>query len=507
MTKPAKKLTVSLILRRAYTGFSLPALLLALLTGQVAAQDNTLYLLHDIPQANQLNPAVISTCRTYIELPVISSVRLNIRNTGFGFHDAIHMGTGAQAETFYLDLDNLDRKLKRMNYFRTDLDIDLLGFGFALSEWFFTFGIANHTELRVAYPDDIVSVRDGNWLVTEEMANPISFNGLGIDATNWFSIGVSAARQVMEGLKAGIRVKYIQGAANINTRNSRLELNTATSPITLEAEMKYRLNASFPLSLGYSADGLVNNVNFEDSFSNIIGDFIFNGNRGISLDAGTIYDLDEKTQLSFSFTDLGFIWWRKNVNNFNASGKYTFSGIDLDQYQSDPDPDDFLQALEDSLMKALNAEGTSGSYVTFMSMKIFGGISREILPDLRAGAMTRFEVYDLRIRPSLTMSLNYTPVPAVEGSISYTIMNNKLNQVGAALALGNGGEQFYIITDNIPVRFTRYSGSAWMWPYNARMISLRFGFNLLFGCKEKEEEQGSRGHRNSGTSKLCPAYW
>ncbi|MCX6301496.1 MAG: DUF5723 family protein [Bacteroidia bacterium] len=505
MRKPVNKPLAAAILRRTFAGFSLAVVFLVLLSGKTAAQDNTMYFFHGIPQANQLNPAIIFPCKIYVELPVISSVKLNIRNTGFGFHDAVHTGTGTQGNTYYLDLSSLEKKLSRMNYLRTDMDIDLLGFGLNLKDWFITFGIANHTELRIAYPDDVVSVKDGNWLVDDERANPVSFNGMGIDATNWYSIGISVAREVREGLKLGLRVKYIQGAANINTRSSRLELNTITSPIALEAEMKYRLNASFPVSLGYASNGLVNSVSFEDSFNNIPGDFIFNGNRGVSIDAGTIYDLDEKTQVAISFTDLGFIWWRKNVNNFNASGKYTFSGINLDEYQSDPDPDDFLQALEDSLLQALTAEGTVKSYLTFMSMKVFGGISREIMPNLQAGIMTRTEIYDMRVRPSLTMSLNYKPIPALAASISYTVMNNKLNQVGAGLMLGNRGAQFYLVTDNIPVRFTRYSGSSWMWPYNARMISLRFGFNLMFGCNERDDKQQLR---KSGTNtKLCPAYW
>ncbi len=470
----------------------------------LSSQDNTLYFIHSVPQANQLNPAIMFPCKTYIELPVISSVKLNIRNTGFGFHDAIHSGTGSQADTFYLDLPNLDKKLKRMNYFRADADINILGFGFYIKDWFLTFGIVNHTEVRVPYPHDVVSVRDGNWLVDEQQPNPLRFSGLGVDATIWNSIGISAAKEVREGLRLGVRLKYLQGVANINTRRSKLVLNTNPSPISLEAEAIYRLNASFPVQLGYAANGLVDRVSFDNSFNNIPGDFIFNGNRGISFDAGAIYDPDEKTQLSLSFTDLGFIRWRKNVNNFNADGRYTFSGIDLDQYQLNPDPDEFLRALEDSLMQAWQAEGKVHKYFTATTLRIYGGVTREIKPNLKAGLMTRVEIYDLRLRPSLTMSMNYTPVPALSASLSYTIMNNKMNQVGAGLALGNRGAQFYVLTDNIPVRFTRYAGSGLMWPYNARMISLRFGLNIIFGCKEKKDNQR---RSRSGNSDLCPAYW
>lgn len=470
----------------------------------IKSQDNTLYLMQGIPQANQLNPAYIHPCRTYVELPVLSSVKLNIRNTGFGFHDAIHEGTGSQSGTYFLDLSSLDTKLKRINYFKSDIDIDLLGFGFGLKEWYFTFGIINHTELRAAYPHDVVSLKDGNWNVAANEAIPLKLNGIGIDVTIWNSIGVSAAREISDGLTVGARLKYLQGMANINTRKSGLELNTTNNPISLEAMMNYRLNAAFPVNLGYASNGLVDRVDFDNTFDNIAGDFIFNGNRGIAIDGGVVYDLDESTQLTVSFTDLGFIRWKKNVNNLNASGKYTFNGIDLDQYQADPGQTDLLEALQDTLLKVFTAEGTSKKYFTATSGKIYGGVTRVILPKLKAGAMTRIEIYDLRLRPSLTLSIQYTPINSIGTTLSYTIMNNKLNQVGAGLAFGNKGGQFYIITDNIPVRFTKETGSALMWPYNARMLSLRLGFNLLFGCNKKESKKSPY---KSGNNDLCPAYW
>jgi hypothetical protein len=470
----------------------------------VKAQDNTLYNMSFIPQANQLNPALMRSCGVYVELPVLSSVGFNIRNTGFGFHDVIHRGVGAQSATYSPDLSNLDKILRRMNYFRTDVNIDLLGFGFPVQDWYLTFGIANHNELRVGYPHDIASLKDGNWDVSKGDAIPVKMNGLGIDFTAWNSIGISAAREITDGLRVGLRIKYLQGMANINTRNSKLELNTSDNPITLEAIMKYRLNASLPVDLGYASNGLVNNINYDNTFNNLAGDYLFNGNRGLSVDAGIIFDMDEVTQFTASIVDLGFIRWKKNVNNFEAGGQGQFNGIDFDQYQLNPGQLDFLDALQDSIFKAFNAVGSTKKYFTMTTLKMFGGGTRELLPNLEAGVLAKIEIFDLRFRPSLTFSLNYVPLPWVATTLSYSIMNNKLNQVGAGLAFGNRGAQFYILTDNIPVRFTKNAGSSIIWPYNARMLSLRFGFNLLFGCREQENKYP---RQKSGKNDICPAYW
>jgi hypothetical protein len=473
-----------------------------------AAQNNTLYLIHSIPQANQLNPAIKHNCRFYLSLPVISSVRQSTRNTSFGFHDAIHTGTGTQSDTYYLDIENLEKKLKRMNYSLFNADIDLLGFGFTLKDWYLTFNISNHISLQGSYPDDVLSLKDGNWDVNAGEAIPIRLNRIGVNATAWNSIGVSGSKKLYDGLRVGARVKYLNGMANLNTRKSEIELNTTSDPITLEAMVHYKVNSTLPVSLGYSSNGLVSSIDFSPATHNLIGNYIFNGNRGLAFDGGVVYDLDEVTQVTASFTDLGFIWWRNNVNNFTGDGEFVFSGIDLDQYFDDPNQGDLLQALQDSLLNSFHATSASNGYVTMLPLNLYGGITRELMPNLRAGAMTWIEVNGTRVRPSLTLSLNATPFRAFAASLSYTIMNSKLNQIGAGLAFGDKGAQFYILTDNIPVRFTRDVSTSLIYPYNARMLCLHFGLNLFFGCDEKEEEGGKKpGSPRSKMIDDCPAYW
>jgi hypothetical protein len=467
------------------------------------AQDNTLYLMPVIPQANQLNPAWMTPCRTYVELPVISSVKLNIRNTAFGFHDVIHTGTGTNSGIYYFDWTEFARKLQRNNFFTINTDIDLLGAGFSYKSWYITFGIANHSEVIVQYPHDLASLKDGNWQVASGTPVPVNLSGLGINVTIWNSIGISAAKELREGLRVGVRAKYLQGMANLNTRRSNFELNTFSNPIILAAEAQYRINASFPVTLGYAANGLVNKLDFSNSMNNIVGNYIFNGNRGLAFDAGIVYDLDEKTQLSASFTDLGFIWWRKNVNNFTGSANSTFSGLDLNQLLVNPGQVNLIRAIQDSIKKSFYASGSKRGYVTLTSTKVFGGITYELAEGLKAGAMTRLDIYSLHVRPSLTLSMNYIPFPVLAATLSYTIMNNKFNQVGAGLALGNRGAQFYLLTDNIPVRFTRSANSSLIWPYNARMISIRFGLNLLFNCNKKDTHPHSGKQKSSD---YCPAY-
>jgi hypothetical protein len=463
------------------------------------AQDNTLYHMTEIPQANQLNPAYFKLCRIYVELPVISSVKLNIRNSGFGFHDVIQRGTGSQSDTYLVNVLSLDKRLKALNFAQVETDIDLLGFGFGIKEWYFTFGISNHSDALFSYPHDLSLLRDDYLQKASINGGQLDLNHMGTEMTVWNSIGVSAAKEIKEGLKIGLRLKYLQGMANVISRHSELFLNYTADPVALEAFMNYRINASFPVVIGRAPNGTVNSMNFDNSFSNVAGDFIFNRNRGVSIDAGFVYDFDDITQLSGSITDLGFIHWRKNANSFTAARNDLFNATDLAQFQANTNSLDLVKAINDSLSGVFRS--SPDTYYTLTPIKIFGGITRQLFPGLRAGAMTRIEIYNLHIMPSLSLSMNYNPIPPVSASLSYTIMNNKFNQIGAGIALGNRVAQFYFITDNIVLKWTKDFQSSYFWPYNARMASFRFGINLLFGCGKKNTKSSARDRKD-----LCPAY-
>jgi hypothetical protein len=465
----------------------------------VTAQDNTLYHMPEITQANQLNPAYYKLCRIYVELPVISSVKLNIRNTGFGFHDVFEPGTGSQSNSYVVNVTKLDRSLSNINYSQFESDINLLGFGFGFKEWYFTFGISNHSDFLTYYPHDVMKVRDDLLQGTGNVGTFVNVQS-GMELTVWNSIGISAATEIRDGFKVGVRLKYLQGMTNAISHGSELVYNYVATPASLDAFLASRINTSFPLNVEYAPGGAVRSLNTDNSLNNILGDFIFNGNRGASVDAGFVYDLDEETQISGSITDLGFIHWKKNVNSFSVNKNYTYKDTSLAQFQNSPGRIDLIRAIGDSISKAF-INSPSG-YYTLVPVKIFAGISHRLMPTLTAAAMTRIEFYDRHVMPSLTLSMNYKPIPPFSFSMSYTVMNNKFNQVGAGIALGNRIAQFYLVTDNIVVRWKKDPQSSYFWPYNARMISIRTGINLLFGCREKEKVK----HHKGSEKDICPAY-
>lgn len=454
-----------------------------------------------IPQANQLNPAYFKLCRTYVELPVISSIRANIRNTGFGFHDVLERGTGTESNTYLINLSKLENKIRGINYFQTETDLNLLGFGFGVKDWYVTFNISNHSDVLLAYPKSILLLRDKNLEAPSFVGNSIYMNHLKTEASLWNSIGVSVAKQIGKTLKVGFRLKYLEGMANGTTRKTQVKVTTTSDPPSITAKLRSQIYTSFPVDVTYDSSGRVSKLSVDNAFDNITANYIFNGNRGAAIDAGFVWELDEKTELAVSFTDLGFIRWRKNVNKFITSGNYVFNDSLLTHFQTIPGASDLAEALRDSINRMTSA--IQNPYTTLTPVKIFAGISHEVMNNLRAGAMVRIEIYNLHTVASGTISLNYTPFPFISTSLSYTIMNYKINQVGAGIAVGNHLVQFYLTADNIPVRYIKDNNSALFWPYNARMFSLHTGINLLFGCRQKPSRHQLGKYK---TKNDCPAY-
>ena len=198
-------------------------------------------------------------------------------------------------------------------------------FGFGYKEWYFTFGIANHSDLLLSYPHDAVLLSDEYFQTAAAKGTPVNLSHSGGEATVWNSVGVSAAKEIKEGLKVGVRLKYLQGMANVVSRGSDMVVNSTSNPLSLQALVNYRHKCFFSVKYRILSKWSGKSVNFDNSLNNIVGDFIFNGNRGAAIDAGFVYDMDEITEISGSITDLGFIRWKKNTNNFTCNQGIIFS--------------------------------------------------------------------------------------------------------------------------------------------------------------------------------------
>ena len=478
----------------------------SLMPGQ--SQNNTLYFMYPVPQAIHSNPALFYECRTYVELPVLSTISYSYSNSGFSYHDAIHYGTGSRADSLIIDMDNLERKMKKRNYVRSDATVNLAGAGFQLEKYYLHFNISNFTESRSNIPGDLLAARDGNWDIETGQPRDLDLSGLGVKATNYFQIAAGISTEFMDGLFLGARVKYLRGSANISSPRTDLYLKTQGDPIQLVAQTNYKIQSSFPMDVAYDPLGYVQSLNFSNSFSNILQDFILASNHGAAVDLGAIYHYDQRLTFAASLIDLGFIRWKSNVNRFEANGSINFSGFDLRHYASNQGNSDFLEALIDSISQSFRFESSQKPYFTSLTAKLYVGAMYQMTEKVNVSALTRTEFFDYRPHFALTLAANYSPYPFLHGTLSYSVMNNRFDQLGFGIAVGNGPMQFYIVSDHIPVFYVRDSASGLIWPYSAQTMNIRIGMNLLFGCGDNNQSGKPSAYRKNWKSKKsCPAYY
>lgn len=441
--------------------------------------------MHEIPQAIHTNPAIMYNCGWYVGIPALNSVSLTVNHNGFDAEDVARQDfTG----NWIYDINNLENKLHSWNYVRANVQIGLLSGGFRYKKYYFTFDLYNETDFKLGYQDNLLGIKDGNAAFMGE-DNPLQL-GVWSKAMNYTAISFGASRKILDYISVGAKVKYLSGATGYTTKRTDLSLYTDETIYDLNLVNDIYINSSFPMRVEYDSIGLVHSVSSE--INSPIKDFIFNKNRGLALDLGVISEYSDEITFSASLVDLGFIRWKNNINSMGSQGRFLFEGFNIKNYVSDSmtllqglDSIDYQQELTDTLLNSFSVFNDREPYFTSLTPKIYIGASYQVLPKLQIGVMSRTEIFHKKLHPTLSLSVHSTPAKWVSFTATYNIMYHSADNLGLGLMFKGGPFQFYFVTDKIPFVWARETTSSVVFPYKSRSLSLRFGFNLMFNCKEK----------------------
>jgi len=456
-----------------------------------------MYLLHQLPQANMLNPALDYPCNFYIEIPLLSSTKFAYNNSSFTYKDFIRPGTGEQQDSLIMDFDNIYNKLWKRNYLHLEFENVILGAGFHWKDYFISFRISHNAHAAFRYTKDLISLKDGNWDPSTD--TPVNFylKNNELNEISYWKISVAASKYFSPYLRLGARLSYLKGSSNYHTKRSELDIITTEQPVTVSIATDYEVNASFPMEFDRNTDGRISSI--RPVVNNFLGDFLFNSNRGVSIDFGAVYEYSDKITLSASITDVGFIRWASNSVNLHADGSILYIGEDLDQYTQNNQSQDIIQILQDTIQSSFQFNDTPNKYFTLLPMTAFAGGSYQLNPMVKLGLTGKVFYFNGTTIPSLTGSVNLKASKFLNLSASASLANRSIRNVGFATIIGNQGFNFYFVTDMLPINYVSETQSGALFPYNSRSFNFRFGFNLSFGCGKSKNGRSSVG-------KICPAY-
>ncbi|MDE5424082.1 DUF5723 family protein [Ancylomarina sp. DW003] len=452
----------------------------------VSAQkmNNTLYLMQNVPQSNQLNPAIQPECKVFLGFPGLSSIYFNYANNGFTYDDIIKDGTGLQKDSLVVDINSFHDALKSTNRITNQLDYTFFSLGIRAKKMFFTLDVSSKVDTRLGFDKGLVSFfKDGNAAYMGRTAN---LGAIGLEGTAYNEVALGASKQVTEKLTVGIKAKALFGVANMHMDDSDLSVYTSESGDLVQLRSKQLMKVSMPLDITEKADP--DGTNYIDDIDINDDDMdakFFSGtnNKGFAFDLGATYKFDEKTTFYASILDIGGIKWNDTYELYQDA-TFNWKGGDWSQSGNSNDPnyreiEDVMEDLTDSISDAFRFRDKTGSYSRALPTKIYLGGSYELNKRINVGAVSRTEIYDGKLRPSLTLSANTRVIRNFSASLSYSMVNSSYNNIGVGVAAKLGPFQLYAVSDNVLA----------MNPNTAKTANIRFGMNMMFGCRKKSKKK------------------
>ena len=212
------------------------------------------------------------------------------------------------------DVNTLISKLKKTNMLGAGAEVQWLAVAFQLKvakgkkDLTFGFSIEDKAGASLVYSDNLAKLAfRGN---KQFAGQSVDLSPVSLNASYIRQYVASAAIPIFgtsdgPGLRAGVRVKIIDGMASLYTQQSAAILTTASDGTYLNAQYNYQINTS-----GFN------------NFSPVR----YNGS-GLGMDLGLTFKASKNFSLSTSLLDLGAVRYTSNTTTYEKQGNVMYQGL------------------------------------------------------------------------------------------------------------------------------------------------------------------------------------
>ncbi|HNY52203.1 MAG TPA: DUF5723 family protein [Bacteroidales bacterium] len=475
------------------TKIILSAVFILFAAGAASQNSQVLYFM-DLPQNHLVNPAFRPSNRVYVGLPGLTGVNASLKNNMFNFSDLLfEKGETNDSEVPFLnkdfDTEGFMSRLKSINYFEPEGTVQLLGIGISPDKYndlYIFLDVNEHVSAGALLPRDFFRLTfEGN----QDLAGQsFDLSDTRVNALYYREIGIGASKNINPRLRVGGKVRLLFGVASAGLSNKGLNLtvnNDYTN--TLEADMS--LDISGPLSVVADADGIIEDVVFDDRFNDAADVISFLGNTknaGFGVDLGASFVVTDRLTVSASITDAGFIKWKSDVTSLKARGTIELSGLDLqDVYNETATVEDVAGSLIDSLRNAFVLANEVKQFITRLPAGLAVGGRYDLNDKFSLGLLSYTQISDKQIREAVTISGNMNISNILTTTLAYTACNHRYDNIGLGFGVRGSVFQFYFLCDKIPLSWKRSGdndGEIFL-PARWNTLHARVGMNLVFGNK------------------------
>lgn len=449
-----------------------------------AQQVNTLYFLDNAPMRHYLNPAYQPYSNVYISLPIIGYTSLWAGNNSISLKDVIYKDAAGQTITFLHPNGDkaafLDR-IKNPMSVNTDIQLNLLSFGWRWKKAYWHVTLTEKMEGTVALPRDLFRFGLYGMDLSDMSKNTFDLTKLNMDASVYTELGLGYSRLINDQWTVGGKLKFLYGSANMSAKFDDLSVLTTDELWRLQGTGALRIAA--PVTIPND----VLNDEFSITPSSNVLDWVKPAGLGGAIDLGATYKPIDMLTLSLSVTDLGFIRWRQNVSTVNGEIDYTYTGVGEYSYD-EVTAQNFMDTVTNFIVNGLKSASTVGetshdAYTLMTTAKLNFGAEVNFWDNrVGVGVHSRTSFARKKVYEEVTLGANFRPYEWVNLAASYSFVNGRFNSIGAALGLRGGPLQLTLMADYIPFTYAAVSQNASPTiPYNIKGVNLGVGISLVFG--------------------------
>lgn len=497
-----------------------------------AQQVNTLYFLENSPHRHNINPAFQPISKVYVSLPVIGYTSFWMGNNSLTMSDVILNQNGKTMWVLNPEVDRekqLFRRIRKSTLLDIDGTIALLGFGFRIKDaGYFHFNINERAEGGASMPKDFFRfLLDGGMRDIDGGDNIFNMKYLGGSASIYTEIAGGYSHKINDHWTVGGKLKVNLGHGYAGLRNKNLALNLTAEEWAIQGmgEMALVLPiAQYPTSINTltkdaSEGGADWTIDWSDPMALVKK--VMPAGFGVGVDLGFTYKPIDMVQITASVTDLGFIYWNKG-SRYKYAVDTAYTGLGKFNYSDYENPDGSFDGnrLSNTIVSHLKGiyenmlidGGTAGGFARMTSAKLNIGVDANFWDNrVGVGVYSRTRFFDRRVYEEVTIGAAFRPVHWFNIAASYSFVNGRWSNLGAALGLVTyEGVGLTFAMDYIPMTYA-YKGvgndkngdgvgdTSIPIPYKTKGINLTFGMNIVIGHQSDKDKDGVKDQYD-----ICP---
>ncbi len=424
-----------------------------------AQQNMTLYQMHDIPQSNNLNPAVAIPCGWIIGIPVVG----NISAGAYAPMSYNSLGAGQDV----LPVNDVISNLHNKNVLAVQGSLNLITVGYRKERSYYQLTINERVSgITSISKDPIEMLLKGNagYIGQTVSGEPLA------DAVYYREFAFNYAREIDPSLWIGVRPKLLFGRLGIKSTNNTADFYT--DPMSYDLRLTSNILARMSVPGTVTMDPVTGKVSdFEPNIN--LNKFMFSfSNFGAGVDLGIIKQFDNDWELSASLLNVGVITWSKNVRKFSQSGTLNFTGpyAPVNEYD----------ALIDEIKSFARLDYTEEKFTQMLTPVVMVGANRPLNEYIKVGLTGMVEVQTKTLPWAITATAFSSNLQTFDLGLSYTVTPYSYFNVGIGIGAHLGVVGVHFTTDNIIGLFK---------PFDANYATFQFGLNLRLGCNNSPSKK------------------